>query len=92
MTDWLIKRWARIRDKGQLRYVALTSLLLSLAQILGRFIGAYWSNAGVWQESHMEELVLHAIFVLLITPVLAVMFWYLEEAWYQKALKRKAKR
>ncbi|MDD1779649.1 hypothetical protein LRP49_00445 [Enterovibrio sp. ZSDZ35] len=91
MNDRLIKRWEKNRDKGQLRYVASTSLLLSLALILGRFIGAYFGNDGVWQESHMEEQVLHSLFVLLIMPAIATLFWYLEEAWYQKALKRRAK-
>ncbi|KXF83239.1 hypothetical protein [Enterovibrio coralii] len=92
MNDRLVERWSKEREKGQLRYVAKTSLILSLALIFGRLFGAYLSHDGVWMESHWEEVVLHSLFVLLFTPFISLVSWNLREASYKKALKRRTNR
>jgi len=87
MNQKQFNRWAKIKEKGQLRYVVVQSLIISLAIFIGRLIGFFIMDDNVWPGSFFYDNMSNFIFIILFLPFIVLVFWYIQESSFKKELK-----
>jgi MFS family permease len=87
MNQKQFNRWAKIKEKGQLRYVVVQSLIISLAIFIGRLIGFFIMDDNVWPGSFFYDNMSNFIFIILFSPFIVLVFWYIQESSFKKELK-----
>ncbi len=82
------KAWEETRSKGQRRYVLTYGLFVALAMICGRLFTEYFTTELSLYEL-LREQSSYIIFLFVLSPLFALLFWYIQEGLYQFSKKSK---
>ncbi|MGF1767952.1 hypothetical protein L4D06_11310 [Enterovibrio makurazakiensis] len=84
--DKAFLRWAKTRQKGAFRYIAVNALMITLGVVLGRAVGFYYIKDNPWPTDLGWQLIVPSAVVVACMSLIYLVVWHLRESSFEKEI------